>query len=107
MKITNVEAILLKGDAAYGARAGSAEASDSGDYQVLVHVATDDGLVGYSDVETLATAAVPIVAGPGMQVLGFRALKDVILGKQLGKDFGKSFDDDLAGAQQLWDDMYI
>ena len=44
MRITNVEALLLRGDQVYQASAGSDEALDNGDWQLLVHVATDEGL---------------------------------------------------------------
>lgn len=54
MKITEVEPILLRGSAAYGAGASGAEATDNGDWQLLIRVATDEGLTGWSDVETLS-----------------------------------------------------
>ena len=63
MRITDVEAILLRGDQAYGSAAGGQEAIDNGDWQLVVRVATDEGLVGWADVETLAPAAAAIAAG--------------------------------------------
>ena len=57
MKITEVEPILLRGEASYGATAGGEEATDNGDWQLLVRVATDEGLTGWADAETLAPAA--------------------------------------------------
>ena len=74
MKITAVEPILLRGDDTYRASAGADEATDNGDWQLLVRVATDEGLTGWADAETLAPAAVAIIAGQGMSVLGFRTL---------------------------------
>ncbi len=78
MRITNVEPILLRGERAYAATAGGEEAVDNGDWQLLVKVSTDEGLVGWSDVETLAAAALACINGPGMSILGFRALKDLL-----------------------------
>jgi L-alanine-DL-glutamate epimerase-like enolase superfamily enzyme len=96
MQITNVEPILLRGEEAYAATAGSAEAIDNGDWQLLVKVSTDEGLCGWSDVETLASAAVACINGPGMGVLGFRCLKDLLIGK-----------DPLGILPQLWEELYI
>lgn len=95
MRITDVEPILLRGEHVYGAADGADESSDSGDWQLLVKVTTDEGLVGYSDVETLSPAAAAIIAGPGMSLLGFRALRDLLLGED-------PFD-----AERLWDKLYI
>jgi L-alanine-DL-glutamate epimerase-like enolase superfamily enzyme len=96
MKITNVEPILLRGEQAYAATAGSGEAVDNGDWQLLVKVTTDEGLTGWSDVETLASAAVACINGPGMGVLGFRCVKDLLIGK-----------DPLGILPQLWEELYI
>ena len=57
MLISSVEPILLRGQETYRATSGTAEATDNGDWQLLVKVTTDEGLVGWSDVETLASAA--------------------------------------------------
>ena len=67
MRITEVEPILLRGDQSYGATEGADEATDNGDWQLIVRVATDEGLIGWADVETLAPAAVAIIAGQGMK----------------------------------------
>lgn len=96
MRITNVEPILLRGEQGYHATEGSAEAVDNGDWQLLVKVSTDEGLVGWSDVETLASAALACIDGPGMSILGFRCLKDLLIGE-----------DPLGEPQQLWDKLYI
>src|SRR5580704_12163560 len=95
MRITNVEPILLRGDQTYQATTGSDEAVDNGDWQLLVKVTTDEGLVGWSDVETLAAAAMACINGPGMSVLGFRALKDLLIGL------------DPSDPRQIWDKLYI
>jgi L-alanine-DL-glutamate epimerase-like enolase superfamily enzyme len=80
MRIANVEPILLRGDESYQAVSGSAEAVDNGDWQLLVKVTTDDGLVGWSDVETLPAAAVACINGPGPNVLCLRPLRELVIG---------------------------
>jgi L-rhamnonate dehydratase len=80
MRITAVEPILLRGSERYGATSGATEATDNGDWQLLVRVATDEGLTGWADVETLAPAAVAIIAGEGMATLGFRTLGGLLVG---------------------------
>jgi L-rhamnonate dehydratase len=95
VRITAVEPILLRGEQAYGAAAGVAEATDNGDWQLLVRVATDEGLTGWADVETLGPAAVAIVAGDGMSTLGFRTLASLLVGE------------DAHDVERLWDRMYV
>lgn len=95
MRITSVEPILLRGEQAYRATSGAGEAVDNGDWQLLVKVVTDAGLVGWSDVETLPSAAVACIQGPGMSVLGLRSLADLLVGE------------DPADPQRLWDRLYI
>ena len=95
MRITDVEPILLRGEQSYSATAGSAEASDSGDWQLLVRVTTDEGLSGWSDVETLASVALACINGPGMGVLGFRALRELLIGE------------DPSDIERLWEVLYV
>ncbi|MCX5662626.1 MAG: mandelate racemase/muconate lactonizing enzyme family protein [Planctomycetota bacterium] len=95
MKITAVEPILLKGQQTYQSSASGAEATDNGDWQLLVRVQTDEGLSGWSDVETLATVAVPIIKGPGMSVLGFKCLSELLVGE------------DPLDVERLWETLYI
>src|SRR3954453_9562065 len=82
MRITDVEPILLRGEQSYCATKDGSEAVDNGDWQLLVKVTTDEGLVGWSDVETLASAALACINGPGMSVLGFRALRELLVGEE-------------------------
>ena len=96
MRITSVEPILLRGQEGYRATAGSDEATDNGDWQLLVKVTTDEGLVGWSDVETLASAALACINGPGMSILGFRSLKDLLIGE-----------DPLTDPEGLWHKLYV
>lgn len=95
MKITEVEPILLRGDSAYRASAGAEEAIDNGDWQLLVRLATDEGLTGWADVETLAPAAVAIIAGQSMSTLGFRTLSDLLIGENP------------LDVERLWDKLYV
>lgn len=95
MKIRDVEPILLRGDQPFGSSASGAEATDNGDWQMLVRVTTDEGLVGWSDVETLAPAAVAVITGPGMGMLGFRALRDLVVGQ------------DPLDPERLWERMFV
>jgi L-rhamnonate dehydratase len=96
MRITKVEPILLRGAESYAATAGDNEAVDNGDWQLLVKVSTDEGFVGWSDVETLASAAMACINGPGMSVLGFRCLSDLLVGE-----------DPLGDSEELWHKLYI
>jgi L-alanine-DL-glutamate epimerase-like enolase superfamily enzyme len=96
MRITDVEPILLRGQETYRATEGSDEAVDNGDWQLLVKVTTDEGLTGWSDVETLAPAAMACINGPGMSILGFRSLKDLLIGE-----------DALSDPDALWHRLYI
>src|SRR6476660_138034 len=96
MRITNVEPILLRGEHAYRTTAGSDEAVDNGDWQLLVKVATHEGLTGWSDVETLAPVALACINGPGMGMLGFRSLKELLIGE-----------DPLTDPEGLWHKLYV
>lgn len=95
MKITEVEPILLRGAAAYGAGASGAEATDNGDWQLLIRIGTDEGLTGWSDVETLAPAAVSIIAGEGMATVGFQTLGSLLVGENP------------LDVERLWDKLYV
>lgn len=95
MKITDVEAILLQGSQISATHDGAAEVTDNGDWQMLVKVSTDEGLTGWSDAETFSQAAIPIINGPGMDGLGFRALRDLLLGQ------------DPLDVERLWDQLYL
>lgn len=95
MIITDVTPFLLKGDEAYGAHAGSAEATDQGDYLFLVRVRTDEGIEAWADVETLGSVAAQVIAGESMGAMGFRTLREILLGK------------DPLDIAQRWDDMYL
>ncbi len=95
MRITEVEPILLRGGEAYGSRTGADEATDNGDWQLLIRIATDEGLTGWADVETLAPAAVAIIAGQGMATLGFHTLGELLIGENP------------LDCERLWDKLYV
>jgi len=95
MIITDIEAILLKGNQSYGSLNSSNQVLDQGDWQLLVKVTTDEGLVGWSDVETLAPAAKAIIAGQSMGVIGFKTLREMIIGENP------------LDIEKLWDRLYI
>jgi len=95
MKIVAVDPILLRGEQTYVATQGGEEAVDNGDWQLIVKITTDDGLVGWGDIETLASAAAAIIGGPGMSILGFKALGDLLIGE------------DPTDTTRIWNKLYI
>jgi L-alanine-DL-glutamate epimerase-like enolase superfamily enzyme len=95
MRITAVEPILLRGEETYRATKGGEEATDNGDWQLLVRVATDEGLEGWADVETLGPPAVAIIAGPGMSIMGFKSLSELLIGENPLE------------IERLWDRLYV
>jgi L-rhamnonate dehydratase len=95
MKITQVEALLLRGEQAYQTHASADEASDLGQYQMLVRVATDEGLTGWSDCETLGPAAIAVINGQGLGVMGFKTMRELLVGR------------DPLAVEANWDHAYI
>jgi L-alanine-DL-glutamate epimerase-like enolase superfamily enzyme len=93
--ITEVRPFLLEGDQVYGAHAGDDEATDQGDYLLLVRVSTDEGLEAWADVETLGSVAVEVIRGRSMGAMGFRTLADVLIGQ------------DPLDIARRWEDMYV
>lgn len=95
MRIVAVDPILLRGEQTYVATQGGEEAVDNGDWQLIVKITTDSGLVGWGDIETLASAAAAIIGGPGMSILGFKALGDLLIGE------------DPRETTRIWNKLYI
>jgi L-rhamnonate dehydratase len=95
MRITEVEPILLRGTQAYGTTSGIGEATDNGDWQLLIRVDTDEGLSGWADTETLPAAALACIAGQGMSSLGFQTLRDLAIGE------------DPLAPERIWDKLYV
>lgn len=95
MKITDVSARLLRGSQAYGAHSDEEEATDQGDYLLLVCVRTDEGLEGWADVETLGPVGAAVIDGPSMGGAGFRTLREILIGT------------DPLDIDSRWQDMYL
>ncbi|UFN47712.1 mandelate racemase/muconate lactonizing enzyme family protein [Roseomonas sp. OT10] len=95
MRVTAVEPILLRSTQGWRTGADGAEASDNGDWQLLVRVGTDAGLTGWADVETLPSAALACIAGEGMALQGFRGLGELLLGE------------DPLAPERAWDRLYV
>lgn len=95
MRIRTVEPILLRGNEVYRTPGADQEAIDNGDWQLLIRVTTDEGLEGWSDVETNSMVAVAVVSGKSMGMAGFHTLSDLLVGE------------DPLDIERLWDKMYI
>jgi L-alanine-DL-glutamate epimerase-like enolase superfamily enzyme len=95
LKISDVTPFLLRGNEQYGVGSDAAEATDQGDWLLLVRVRTDDGLEGWADVETLGPVAERVFDGKGMDALGFRTLSEQLIGR------------DPCDAERLWEELYI
>lgn len=95
MRITDVTPFLLRGNQTYGAHAGEAEATDQGDWLLLVRVRTDEGLEGWSDVETMGPVAARVLQGNGMSALGFRTIHEQLVGR------------DANDVEAIWDELYV
>lgn len=95
MKIRDVTPFLLRGTERYGSGATGTEATDQGDWLLLIRVRTTDGGQAWADVETLAPVAARVVRGDGMGAMGFRTLEELLVGRE--------FED----PAELWDELYI
>src|ERR1043165_2137321 len=93
MKITKVEPIILRGKSKYSNPRGSGEAH--GVFEcLLIRIETDNGLVGWSDVETQPSiAAATITAGESGSGL-FEGLASLLIGRD-------PFD-----VEVIWDDLF-
>ena len=95
MKITEVTPFLLRGDELYGSHSGAEEATDQGDWLLLVRVTTDAGLTGWSDIETFGPVAARVISGESMGAMGFRTIADILVGRNPLE------------VEQCWQEMYI
>jgi L-alanine-DL-glutamate epimerase-like enolase superfamily enzyme len=95
MKITDVTPFLLRGTQKYGSHAGEAEATDQGDWLLLVRVRTDEGLEGWSDIETMGPVAARVLQGSGMSALGFRTIHEQLVGR------------DPSDVEAIWDELFV
>ncbi|MBV0896227.1 mandelate racemase/muconate lactonizing enzyme family protein [Microbacterium sp. NC79] len=95
MRITDVSAHLLQGTQTYGAHSEAEEATDQGDYLLLVCVRTDEGLEAWADVETLGPVGAAVIDGQSMGGAGFRTLREILVGT------------DPLDIDSRWQDMYL
>ncbi len=93
MKITNVEPIVLESPYENKAPEGSEEAAGV-KHLFLLKVSTDEGITGWSDVETAPHVAVAAVNAPESGVGMFDGLRALVVGED-------PFDVD-----RLWDKVY-
>ena len=93
MKITDVEAFVLDTGKDYPDPQAAAEAHGVR-FVSLVKVTTDDGIVGWSDVETQPHVGRVIVSCPSGGQIGFESLRAALLGE------------DPLERERLWQKMY-
>ena len=93
MKITNVEAFVLESPYENTAPLGSDEVHGV-KHCLLLKVSTDEGHVGWSDVETAAHIAAGVVSAPESGTGMFEGLRSLVLGE------------DPFEVERLWDKIY-
>jgi L-rhamnonate dehydratase len=93
MKITNVEPIILESPYDNRPPEGSEEAAGV-KHLFLLKVATDEGITGWSDVETAPHVAAAAVTAPASGVGMFDGLRSLVVGED-------PFD-----VERLWDKVY-
>ena len=93
MKITDVQAIVLESPLENRAPEGSEEAAGV-KHLLLLKVVTDEGLVGWSDVETAPHVGAAAVNAPASGVEAFDGLRTLVLGE------------DPFEVERLWDKVY-
>ncbi len=98
MRIRDVTPFLLRGTETYGSGATGDEATDQGDWLLLIRVRTEDGLAAWADVETLAPVAARVVRGDGMGAMGFKTLEELLVGRDV---------DGLDDLDRIWDELFI
>ncbi|MGB3328132.1 MAG: mandelate racemase/muconate lactonizing enzyme family protein [Thermomicrobiales bacterium] len=80
MRITDVEAIVLDTGKDYANPAGASEAHGVR-FVTLIAVHTDEGITGWSDVETQPHTGHAIVNAPSSGVVGFESLRAALIGE--------------------------
>jgi len=93
MKITNVEAFILESPYENRPPAGSDEAHGV-KHCLLLKVSTDEGLVGWSDVETAPHVGAAVVNAPSSGAGVFEGLRSLVVGE------------DPFEVERLWDKIY-
>ena len=85
MKITDIEAMILESPYENRPPKGSDEAHGV-KHCLLLKVSTDEGLIGWSDVETAPHVGAAVVSAPASGAGVFEGLKPVPQGPGLGID---------------------
>jgi L-rhamnonate dehydratase len=93
MKITNVEAIVLESPEEYHAPTGSEEATGVR-HCLLIKVSTDEGIVGWSDVETAPHVAAAAIEAPRSGTEAMEGIRQLVVGED-------PFD-----VERLWNKVY-
>jgi L-alanine-DL-glutamate epimerase-like enolase superfamily enzyme len=93
VKITDVEAMVLDTGADYTDRPADAEAHGVR-FVSLTKVSTDEGIVGWSDVETQPHVGKAVVDAPSGGQVGFESLRSALIGE------------DPLERERLWERMY-
>jgi len=93
MKITDVEGFILRSPDLYLNPSGDEEATGVA-YCFLLKVSTDEGIIGWSDVETAPHVAASVIAAPVSGSGMFEGLKALVVGE------------DPFEIRRLWDKIY-
>jgi L-rhamnonate dehydratase len=93
MKITDVEAIVLESPYQNSPPAGSEEAHGV-KHCLLIKVSTDEGITGWSDVETAPHVGAAAVSAPASGAHVFEGLRSLVIGE------------DPFEVERLWDKIY-
>ena len=93
VKIKDVEAMVLKSSQEYAAPAGAEESHGIG-YMLIIKVTTDNGLTGYSDVETQPHVAKAVIDAPAGGAGMIDGLRQALIGE------------DPFEVERLWHKMY-
>lgn len=93
MKITDVEAIILQSPEKYLNPTGSEEAPGVA-YCLLIKVSTDEGIVGWSDVETAPHVAASMICAPETGCGMMEGIKELLIGE------------DPFETERIWDKLY-
>jgi L-rhamnonate dehydratase len=94
VKITDVEALVLEAPGDYGLTAGGDE-SHGPKYGSLIRVTTDEGLVGYAQIETQPHVIAAIVSAPGESSNVFSGLRALAIGE------------DPLQVERLWERLFL
>jgi L-alanine-DL-glutamate epimerase-like enolase superfamily enzyme len=93
MRIKDVEGFILQSPREYSNPQGSEEASGVG-YCFLLKVTTDEGITGWSDIETAPHVAQSMINSPKTGSGLFEGLRELVIGE------------DPFETERLWDKIY-